>query len=502
MLSSLRFKLWAAFALVIFLSLFLAGSAFVVLVRNYHARLAMERLADLAGPITLQVSMLEHAGASSATISAFLQEQGEEVGVRILLVDANGRVVEDTKGVLKGRQVDLQRASTLVSKWNRTMLSGALRTPDRNDLYYVAASAPSVRPLLGESFFSRTPSYVVVLAVPQQSVGSAWVAVAPSLSIAAILSLVVSVGVAVFLARSIARPIVEVTRASEAMARGRYDHHVAVKGQDEVARLARSFNVMAQQVGRTHRTLREFLANASHELKTPLTSIQGFSQAMVDGAITEPEAYARAGEIINAEAERMRNLVDDLLLLSRMESGEVAMECEPIDVADLLVACIERFRWRAEKQGVELATNWEPDLGRVVGDSRRLEQVFGNLLDNALRYTPQGGTVTVSAEVAPSGSAKAVSATREAVQERSAGQPWVHIRVRNTGSWIPAEDLPRVFERFYRSRANPDRGGDGTGLGLAIVREIVQAHGGSVVARSEPEMGTEFEVDLPAEVGT
>lgn len=498
MFSSLRVKLSVAFALVIFISLLLTGSAFAFLVRGYTSRLAQERLADLVVPVTTQVSILERAGAPSSTISSFLKEQGDQMGVRVLLLDRNGLVVEDTQGALRGQQVNLERTSMVLSPWNRVAYAGVLRAPDHTDLYCVAGTPPPAR-ASSEPYFSRAPLYGVVLAIPQQSIGEAWLAMAPSLSIAAVLSLIASVGLAVFLARSIAQPVIEITQASEQVAKGRYEHTVTVKGRDEVARLARAFNDMARQIGRTNRTLRDFLANASHELKTPLTSIQGFSQAMVDGAIDNPEEYARAANIINLEAERMRTLVDDLLLLSRMESGDVAMEREPVDVADLLTACVERFRWRADQQETGLALELMPNLGAVVGDSRRLEQVVGNLLDNALRHTPKAGAVTVRAALVPSLELRPDPGEREGVGTSAAGSRWVRIVVHNTGSWIPAEDLSRIFERFYRGRWSADRGGDGSGLGLAIVREIVQAHGGWVVARSDPESGTEFEVNLPGE---
>ena len=497
MFSSLKLKLSVAFAATIFLSLLLAGSTFVVLVRGYSSTLATERLADLVVPIATQVSVLERAGAPSGVIASYLQEQTDEMGVRVLLIDKTGLVVEDTQGALKGQRVNLERSSTLLSRWNRVAYAGALRAPDRTELYYIAATPPTTR-LQSEPFLARTPSYGVVLAVPQQSIGSAWLAVAPSLSVAAILSLVVSVGLAVFLARSIAQPIVEITQASEEVAKGNYEQTVAVKGRDEIARLARAFNTMAQQVGRTNRTLREFLANASHELKTPLTSIQGFSQAMVDGAITEPEDYARAGEIVNAEAQRMRRLVDDLLLLSRMESGEVTMDRESVDLADLLATCVERFRWRAEAREVGLEMHLPANLGKITGDSRRLEQVFENLLDNAVRYTPRAGTVRVKADRVESNVTEPGD-DRASPQGKPTSSAWARVVVHNTGSWIPEEDLTRVFERFYCGRSGSDRSADGSGLGLAIVKEIVQAHGGWVIARSDVTSGTEFEVNLPAE---
>ena len=484
MFRSLRSKLIAAFALVIFLTLFLAGSAFVFLLRDYQAQLALDQLADLALPLSYQVVVLERAGADSSQIGRFLEEQAAEVKVRMLLVDARGLVLEDTEGALRGQQLRLQEGRLLPrvppAHW------GIHRQADGQELFFVATSPRSVRPFM-ERFAARAPSYGVVLAVPAAKISAGWWRLVPMLSVAATISLLISIAVAYVLARSIAGPIAEMTRASEQMSRGNYDQFIKVRGQDEVSRLADTFNRMARQVALSHRTLRDFLANVSHELRTPLTSIQGFSQAMVDGAIRTPQGYAEAGQIIIEETSRMRRLVDDLLALSRLESGQIAMELQRLDLADLLRAAVRRMHRQAEERGVEIKLQVQAILP-VQGDAHWLEQVFANLLDNAVRHTPAGADVTVCAWAT---SGRLSRPDGKPVSEQSEALVSVH----NVGSYIPPEDLPRVFERFYqvdKSRAN-----GGSGLGLAIVREVVQAHGGTVEAASDPKTGTTFVVSLP-----
>jgi len=477
---SLRSKLIGAFALIIFLSLFLAGTAFVFLLREYQARLALNQLADLALPLSYQVDVLERAGADPAEIGRFLDEQAQEVHVRLLLVNGRGQVLADTGGTLVGQAIPAQTGRKLSpvrhTRWD------TYRTPDGQELYFVASEPRPDRPAL-ERFAGRTPSYGVVVAVPETSVAAGWWELAPMLSLAAALSLLVSTGVAVVLARSIAGPIAQITRASERMARGDYDQHILVRGHDEVGKLAESFNRMAREVARSHRTLKDFLVNVSHELRTPLTSIQGFAQAMADGTVLTPEEYAAAGQVVEEESNRMRRLVDDLLELSRLESGQVRMEREPMDLKELLRASVHRAQRWADEKGVSLGLE-VGTLPPILGDGHWLEQVFANLLDNAVKHTPADGLVTVRAHSEPVG---------------SSGQRGIVVEVHNTGSCIPPEDLPRVFERFYqvdRSRATV-----GTGLGLAIVQEIVQAHGGAVSARSDSAVGTAFVVALPAVEG-
>jgi two-component system sensor histidine kinase ResE len=261
------------------------------------------------------------------------------------------------------------------------------------------------------------------------------------------------------------------------MARGNYDQQIPQYGGDEVGRLASSFNDMARQVNRSYRTLRDFLANVSHELKTPLTSIQGFSQAMVDGSLQKPEDYAEAGRIVNDEAVRMRSLVDDLLYLSQVDRGEFTVQLEPIWPNELLDATYERFIRRASQENVTL--NVLPrTTPQVQADGRRLEQALANIVDNAVRHAPDGGRVTLRS-IAENGH--------------------VRLSVHNTGSVIPEEALPHVFDRFFQADPAGARADANTGLGLAITKEIVEAHGGRVDVKSTEAEGTEFAITIPVE---
>jgi len=328
---------------------------------------------------------------------------------------------------------------------------------------------------MGEPTFNQR--YVPLVAIPANQLASAWLDLAPRLAVACAIALIVSFLVSYFISRSISGPLRKITLASVQMAKGNYDVYIPVRGEDEVGRLAEAFNVMATEVSRSQRMMKDLLANVSHELKTPLTSIQGFSQAMLDGAITSDDEFKESGRIINEEANRMRALVDDLLLLSRMEMGDVPMERKRVELAPMLAETLERFQWAFRDAGVESGTRIEY-IPPVVGDARRLEQVFGNLIENAVRHTPRGGVVTVSATTLRGGE--------------------VSIGVHNTGSFIPREDVSRVFERFFQVDRARTRKGGSSGLGLSIVAEIVEAHGGRVTVESDEERGTEFTVVIPA----
>ncbi len=285
-------------------------------------------------------------------------------------------------------------------------------------------------------------------------------------------------------ARSIAKPLQRITAATEEITRGNYDQTLDITSPDEVGRLAASFNAMVHEVKASRQAQRDFVANVSHELKTPLTSIQGFSQAILDGTADDEVSRHRAVEIIDSEANRMSRLVDELLDLARIESGQIQMLREPVDLAQMLEVCVEKFALRAREGNVELVLD-VPALPLVTGDKDRLDQVFTNLLANALKYTSPAGKVMVKAQE--------VKKIRKKVDLAST----VEISVTDTGIGIPPEELSHVFERFYqvdKSRTGQDRG---AGLGLTIARQIVEAHEVSISVESVRDMGTKFMVSLP-----
>ncbi|HZR99292.1 MAG TPA: ATP-binding protein [Chloroflexota bacterium] len=485
MLSSLRARLIASYAFVVFISLFLAGSGFLWLGQQYQMQREMQRLADIVLPLSAHVRYLELMGTPTADIAAFLDDQAQHLNVRLLLVRTGDRVVAaDTSDELQGYVLPPDE-DTPAEQAGRLQV-GRYQAAGGQVVTISVAGALQVGRLSDRLPPRFAPRLAVMVAVPQASLAAAWLALAPRLLIAGVLALFASLPVALWLTRSITRPVGRITRASEEMARGHYEQTIPVEGQDEISRLASAFNLMAKQVALSHSTLREFLADVSHELRTPLTSIRGFSQAMTDGALHTPAEYAEAGQVIHEEAERMSRLVESLLHLSRVESGQFGGQHHPLDLAALVAACVGRAERRAAGADVALTIEAQP-APPVLGETHRLEEVVDNLLDNAIKHTPAGGRITVRLA---RGTPPATKGTSDASQPLGA-----RLAVHNTGSLIPAEALPRVFDRFYRG--TPAQG-DGHGLGLAIARQIVEAHHGRISVTSTAEHGTEFTVWLPA----
>ncbi len=450
----------------------MAGAATFFLLREQQETAARERVGLLADEVTLRAFTLEASGLSAEAIQATLEE---EYNVRILLISGN-MVVGDSGETLLGETIAAlgeQGVPTRPVSDLRYRIHRVSRGPENLLLFLspqgaVFATIPGTRNVF-------VPEYQAVIAVNESDVNQAWRDLLPRLFLAGGVAFLASVVAAGLLARSITRPLHQITVASEEMSRGHYDQQISAHGGEEVARLAGAFNEMARAVGRSNRTLRDFLANVSHELKTPLTSIQGFSQAMTDGSVQEQEDLIEAARIINDEAVRMRSLVDDLLYLSQVDSGEVTLQMDEMDPNELLTATEERFRCRAEQAGVSVAVR-TVTAPKIQADGRRLEQAVANIVDNALRFTTRGERVTLRSAV-------------------SNGR--VQLAVHNRGPVIPPEALSRIFERFFQVDAARSRAEGNTGLGLAITKEIVEAHGGTVKVTSNAEQGTEFLIDLP-----
>ena len=474
---SLRTNLIAAFVAVIAVSLLLASGAFAYLLREYQVERERDRLESIAVSTTITVGRWVRAGSSLQTISANLDQSAGDANLRVLLLDERGTVLHDTEnGQFTGRTFQMPP-----SPGRRPNVSqGAVETPYGDEVFTVVN-------LFGPDSRFQPVLRVAVIA-PEQSLTNAWREALPRLSMAALSALLVSIVISWWLASTITRPMVQITRASEEMARGNLDPHLTLpETTDEVGRLSKAFTTMAREVARSHRTMRDLLANVSHDLRTPLTSISGFAGALVDGTLSGPEGAREAGRIIGEEAERMRRLVEDLLYLGRIESGDLALERDPVDLAELARAAQARFLFRAHEAGIAFDVRAEAPIP-ILGDPHRLGQVLDNLVENAFKHTPPTGRVEVSAELED---------VKPATGRPARPAPTAVLTVHNTGSYIPPEDAERVFERFYqvdKARA----GSAGSGLGLAIAREIIQAHGGWIDLESAPQTGTRFIVRIPA----
>jgi two-component system sensor histidine kinase BaeS len=298
---------------------------------------------------------------------------------------------------------------------------------------------------------------------------------AVSLTVALLAALGASVAVSAYLARRLSRSLRPLSQAAAQVANGQYDVRVQQPGLGvEFEELAAAFNHMAGRLDRVEETRRRLLSDLAHELRTPVATLGAYLEAVEDGvASLDPQTVA----VMQAQTGRLARLAQDVGAVSQAEEHQVLLHLQPLTPAAVVSSACAAAAERYAAKGVRLGSDVADDLPPISMDADRIAQVLGNLLDNALRYTPAGGAVQVSAD-------------------REHGQ--VRLRVTDTGQGITPEHLPHVFERFYRADAARDRAHGGSGIGLAIVKALVQAHGGRVTVNSHgPGTGATFEVTMP-----
>ena len=468
MFHSLNSRLLFSYIIIILVCLVLVGLGLLLFVRAspLWSRASSQRL-EQAEQSTLR-TLWQEERSQSLTQDRFhdlLIQAAEENEVRIFLLDSAGRVSFDTAETWVGSDFSEDIRLRVPGP---PRLQGLLTTPNGEHWLFVGSMLRGAGSQRQALIFTSPPNRLFLLF---------WFAnnLLPPLLQAGTVALVLSVMLAFLISRSVAAPLRKVADAAESIARGESDTRASVSGPIEVRGLAHSFNTMADQVESTQRSQRDFVTNVSHELKTPLTSIQGFSQALLDGTASTSEAITRAARIIYEEAARMSRMVDKLLLLVRFDARQAATTCDSVELRSLLRGCVEKLAPQAQAADVTLNLDTSQKLF-VTGDGDQLAQVFANLLDNGIAYTPAGGEVTLAARPVE-------------------GQA-VEVTVADTGAGIPAEALPRIFERFYQVDESRGRR-RGAGLGLAISKEIIEAHSGAITVESVLGQGSKFTVQLP-----
>jgi signal transduction histidine kinase len=456
MFSSLRSRLWLSYALVTAAALVVVAIVLIIyIIQNPSTyRQASARLTIVAA--LFHKYEAEWTNLSTIDLQTRIEQVDGVYATRIVIYSAKRQLINDSQSAL---QPALQ-----LPRFPRLRPYSILRDQNGNYWLYMLRHLSDGRWLL--------------LAVPRPAVPLLTILsdelVLPVLG-AGVIALIISLLVAFWLARWIGDPLQRVVVASRQMPSAEVDS-IALGGPHEVKELTRAFNEMNLRVQTSQKSQREFVANVSHELKTPLTSVQGFAQAMLDGTASTPEAQKQAAQVIYNESGRMHRMVLDLLDLARLDAGTLDLQRAPVDLTALLNSIAEKFAPQARAGRLDIRVETAA-LPAFTGDGDRLAQVFTNLVDNAMKFTPAGGSITLRASQVGSG---------------------VQVEVTDTGAGISPEALTHIFDRFYQ--ADPSRPGGrkhGSGLGLAIVKEIVGAHGGKISVRSEPGKGSTFTVSLP-----
>ena len=292
-----------------------------------------------------------------------------------------------------------------------------------------------------------------------------------SLLVAALASALIAFVLGLLIARNLARPMRALTAASRSMAQGELNQRVEVRSHDELGELAQAFNQMSADVARANESRRQMTADIAHDLRNPLTVIGGYLESLQDGKLEPtPERF----ETMHAEVRHLQSLVEDLRTLSLADVGELVLRRRSVEPGALLGMVAAAYQHQAEQKGVRLSLGVEADLPAAGLDPERMEQVLRNLVDNAIRHTPSGGEIRLTAGPSEGG---------------------LVLAVEDSGSGIAPEALPHIFERSYRGDLS--RSGGDSGLGLAIAKSIVELHGGTIAAQNRPSGGARFVMFIP-----
>lgn len=502
MTTKLRTKLILSHVGLTLLAFALTFMLAIVPVRNAQQQDLEDRLEDGAQSLARQVSLytqfsntsiVDQIAQDPTTTAIVLRLAADWTSARVLLVSPDGTVLVDTAsdGSLEGQQIPQieEGISHLNSQISGQLLAGIedstrLAQQTRSvQIENVDGELATVATTLLNVTQDDDQIYLVAMApVPRFPTIDSFVG---PLLVAAGIALLISLGLAALIARSISKPVMSLTQTATEISEGKLEMR-AEQATGEFGLLVAAFNGMLDRLETVDRSQRRLLANIAHELRTPLTSIQGYAQAMRDGLFTSTEAHDEAMEVIVVESARMEELVNQVLQLSRLESGERPLNIEMLEVDVLLHDVVRRFRASAETSGIHLSSDAPDDL-QFPGDRELLLQALGNLVTNALRHTPDGGFVHLRGYT-------------ETQAEGELGGA-VCIEVADDGAGIRSDQLERIFERFQRGGDGPDADGTGFGLGLAIVREVITKHHGEITVESVVDHGSRFVIRLPASAG-
>lgn len=462
---SINTRLWLTYSLLIFLILIvaLAGILFAFEKSPLLYRQIFLRIDLVSNLLSGRLSLALETNWNP-TIQSFFVE-AEVLDVQVAILDGDGNVVLIGNEDKNFHPQSIDNPADLSKESLEHIL--VYQDENRNDWFYQVRQINQDYYLLATATRPDIPLSAILqdeLVKPMIRTG--------------FYALIVAFFLSWFIAKWITRPLKMISESAQNIAVGKYEA-VPIEGPLEVQQLSMVINDMSQKVENSLQSQREFVANVSHEFKTPLTSIQGFSQAIQDGTVHTKKDITHAASVIINETDRLNLLVNDLLMLAKLDAGTMIMTKVDIDLNDILQNVIDHFFFELEKSGINLRTGFSPQTIHLKADGTRLAQVFTNLLDNAIKFSNPGSDVEVSTEIEDS---------------------FAFVTIKDNGIGISERSLKRIFERFFQVEKSRSRGkGYSVGLGLAIANQIVKAHGGEILVQSKVGVGSTFMVKLPIE---
>lgn len=466
MLKTIFAKLMGTYLIIMFLALALLGGLIAQLFQNYYFTEKEELLVAQGKEINRLVSQYLHGNITIDHLTGKLETMDRILNARIWIADAHGLIYEES-----GSEQDRWLGTRLDRSEVQLILQGKTITKigrygNRFDAAMLSVAVPLV---LNGEVRGATLLHLPIFGI-EQSLGKVykliWAAALIAVGLGSILIYLMS--------RKFAKPLYQMNSVALQLAKGKFDQQVEIHGEDEIAQLGQSFNFMAAQLNKLELMRREFIANVSHELRSPLTSIKGFVQAMLDGTVPV-ETQGKYLSMVFEETTRMTRLVNDLLDIASIDGGRVQLEKSVFDLGELAAKVVRILQPQIVAKALKVEQEIKPDEFWVEADQHQIEQVLVNLVNNAIGFTPDQGSIAL---------------------EVSAQGKRVIISVKDSGIGIPKEDLEYIWERFYKVDKARIRTRGGTGLGLAIVKRIIDAHGEEIWVHSKVNEGTQFSFTL------
>ncbi|HZG80203.1 MAG TPA: ATP-binding protein [Brevibacillus sp.] len=462
-------RLLFSFLATVLLGLGVSGIMISMSAREYFYDAKKEELLRMAKNVN--AAILERPRVDKKLLD-ILEEKDKTYDTRIWLFNQEGKIVATSMKdeVFTGKSVAVSIADNVLHGKNAVT---ELQIEGLDDPM-LSVSVPWGE---GEKIYGG-----IILHAPLEGIERTFAQMRETILWATLFGVLLSTAMVSYLSWSISRPLRTIERTAAEIGRGNYAERVEVHTSDEINDLAQTINTMAEKLEKVEQerhhleqVRNDFLANVSHELRTPLTAVQGFLEALQDGLVEEEEARQKYYAVMYSETMQINRLVDDLMDLMKLENNEVTLAKFPVDVKELLGKIAFSFHPEAEEKGIRLEVDVPDELPKIYADRDRVAQIIKNLVKNALKFTEEG-------EIR-------LSATAE--------EQWVRIRVTDTGVGISADDLNRIWERFFKVDRGRSKKNKGTGLGLAIVKELVELHDGKCSVESVPGEGSTFTVWLP-----
>ncbi|MHB8171998.1 MAG: sensor histidine kinase [Thermincolia bacterium] len=462
-------KILGTYVLVILLTMAVVAGLQLYLVQNHlleskekEVLVRSQDLADVTKPLLI-------SGQDLHPVINFLNRADRILGTEAWVIDKTGKVLAASANHWHCEGITLEDVDL------EQLIAGQVSVRRGQSQFFDEPVIRAAAPILHGGRFIGA----VILYTPVAGIHETYTTMREFHLVALIFGMVMSVLLGSILSRYITKLVREVSRAAQGIADGNFADRVKVNSQDELGQLGETFNYMAQRLADYEKMRKDFVANVSHELRSPLTSIQGFIEALSEGKSKDKAEEARYLAILKKETYRLSKLVNDLLEISRFDAQGVEFDFAPFPVETVINRAMASLQPQLGEKNLEIKTLVPKNMPHCHGDEDRIEQVIHNLLENAIRYSPQGGKILISARL---------------LDEE------VLVEVADSGPGIPKEELTNIWERFYRLDQARSRDKGGTGLGLAIVHEIVKKHRGYVWVDSEEGEGAVFGFALPIAV--